>query len=227
MTKEEKKVKAAAYYSSHKEESRVRSAAYNSSHKEERRVRSAAYYSAHKEEIRTYRAANREKRQTYMSVYNAAYCASHREVKRIYDAAYRAANNTKRRNYVTTHKEETRTYVNHRRSINPNFRLAQNLRSRLRSALNGLSKSASTLTLLGCSIDQLWAHLESRFQPGMTRENHGDWHVDHIKPCSSFDLTDPAQQIACFHWSNLQPLWKLDNLRKGSKLCKKQEDGCY
>jgi hypothetical protein len=57
-----------------------------------------------------------------------------------------------------------------------------------------------------------------RFRPGMTWENYGPvWHVDHIKPCAKFDLTDPDQQRACFHFSNLQPLFADENLRKGGR----------
>ena len=53
----------------------------------------------------------------------------------------------------------------------------------------------------------------------MTWQNYGDgWHIDHIHPCAAFDLTDPEQQKACFHWSNLQPLWAIDNFRKSSFL---------
>ena len=51
----------------------------------------------------------------------------------------------------------------------------------------------------------------------MTQKNYGEWHVDHIKPCASFDLTDPKQQEICFHYTNLQPLWAIDNIKKGSK----------
>lgn len=60
-------------------------------------------------------------------------------------------------------------------------------------------------------------HLAALFRPGMTWENYGIWHVDHIKACAKFDLSLPAQQKICFHYSNLQPLWALDNIRKGAR----------
>lgn len=82
--------------------------------------------------------------------------------------------------------------------------------------MNGKLKAATTMELVGCSADDLRAHLERQFTDGMTWGNYGDWHVDHVRPCSSFELTDPAQQRECFHWSNLQPLWAPDNLSKGS-----------
>ena len=63
------------------------------------------------------------------------------------------------------------------------------------------------------------AHLEALFQPGMTWDNHAidGWHIDHIRPCTSFDLTDPEQQRQCFHYTNLQPLWAFDNISKSDK----------
>ena len=104
-----------------------------------------------------------------------------------------------------------------RRKNNPNYKLRNNLRSRVWSALKGASKSAPTMELIGCSIDKLWNHLESKFEPWMTWDNYGEWHLDHIKPCASFDLTCPVQQLACFHYTNLQPLSATDNLSKGAR----------
>ena len=99
----------------------------------------------------------------------------------------------------------------------PGFRIRKNLKSRINSALKGNNKSASTIELLGCSIDELWNYLESKFEPWMTKENYGLWHVDHIKPCAKFDLTCEEQQRICFHYTNLQPLEAIENMRKGCK----------
>jgi hypothetical protein len=83
--------------------------------------------------------------------------------------------------------------------------------------LRGKIRAERSMELVGCSIDDLWIHLEGTFKKGMTRNNYGLWHVDHCKPCASFDLNDPLQQKKCFHYSNLQALWAIDNLKKGSK----------
>ena len=109
-------------------------------------------------------------------------------------------------------------YFKKRKATDPSFKLACSLRSRILSALKSptVKKSASTLELTGCSIEELREYLQSKFKEGMCWENHGKWHIDHIRPCSSFDLTDPEQQHQCFHFTNLQPLWALENLRKGS-----------
>ena len=112
-----------------------------------------------------------------------------------------------------------KNYMNNKLKTDPDFKLKMQLRHRIYLALKvkGISKSKRTMKLLGCTVEELWKHLESKFQPGMTKENYGKWHVDHIKPCASFDLTDPKQQFICFHYTNLQPLWAKDNIRKGAK----------
>lgn len=82
----------------------------------------------------------------------------------------------------------------------------------------GAGKSCGTQELIGCSHQRLKAHLESQFKPGMTWKNYGKWHVDHIRPCASFnDLTEMSQQKDCFHYSNLQPLWASENMSKNAR----------
>ena len=82
----------------------------------------------------------------------------------------------------------------------------------------GNKKNGSAVKDLGCSLEQLKRHLEDQFISGMVWENYGKWHIDHIKPLVSFDLTDRKQLIDACHYTNLQPLWVEDNLRKGSKI---------
>ena len=114
--------------------------------------------------------------------------------------------------------EKIRKYKRNIFQNNINYRLSQIIRIRILQALKGKSKSKNTIKLLGCTIEKLWNHLEKKFKPGMTRYNHGLWHVDHIRPCASFDLKKPKQQSICFHYTNLQPLWAKDNIIKGAKL---------
>jgi hypothetical protein len=102
---------------------------------------------------------------------------------------------------------------------NPQFRIAHSCRVRIRKMVrfHGGSKSASFAQLVGCTVPDLMDHLAGLFTDGMTWENHGEWHIDHIRPCASFDLTDPEQQRQCFHYTNLQPLWAVDNILKSDK----------
>ena len=100
-------------------------------------------------------------------------------------------------------------------------RIGNNLRSKLHSSLKEASskKNKRTFEYLGCSFQELQAYLESKFTEGMTWENwsyHG-WHIDHIRPISSFDLMNEEEKHLCFHYTNLQPLWAKDNLKKSSK----------
>jgi hypothetical protein len=112
-------------------------------------------------------------------------------------------------------RDKIRSYDRAKRS-EPSFRLAKNLRCRVNHALKRNSKSAPTIALLGCSIEDFWIYLESRFEVGMTRENYGKvWEVDHIIPCAIFDLSKIEHQRRCFHFSNLQPLFALKNRSKG------------
>jgi hypothetical protein len=97
-------------------------------------------------------------------------------------------------------KNEVRRYKE-----DPNFRILKNIRRRIGFYLNGMyKKSKRSKELLGCSVDYLKNYLSCKFENGMTWENYGEWHIDHIKPCSSFDFSDPKQQEQCFHYSNLQ-----------------------
>ena len=103
-------------------------------------------------------------------------------------------------------------YQKKRYAEDPAYAMVSRLRRRLNNALKGQAKPASTMELVGCSSEKLCAWLEMHFAEGMTWDNRDKWHIDHIKPIASFE--DPADPD-CWHWSNLQPLWAEDNLRKG------------
>jgi hypothetical protein len=116
-------------------------------------------------------------------------------------------------------REQHRIYKKNKIHTDVYYKLKHNLRGRLHACMFGRSKSKSTLKLLGCSVKFLKQYLESKFQEGMTWENYGlmGWHIDHIIPCACFDLTKAEEQEKCFHYTNLQPLWAEDNLKKNKK----------
>lgn len=126
----------------------------------------------------------------------------------------------KRKNYRDLNKDKT--YQRHKKRLETDiqYKLTCNLRLRLNTALKQNAKSGSAVKDLGCTIESFKAYLESKFQPGMTWDNYGmhGWHIDHIKPLSSFDLTDRKQFLEACHYTNLQPLWAQDNLIKSNKL---------
>ena len=121
--------------------------------------------------------------------------------------------------YNKKYRERYNKWKNNKYKNNLNFKLQKLLRDRLYHALASNVKSQHTMELLGCSTEQLKVHIESQFKDGMGWDNWSikGWHIDHIRPCSSFDLSDPVQQKQCFHYSNLQPLWASENLKKNNK----------
>ena len=144
-----------------------------------------------KEYFKKYRSNNKENIQKYNKKYNLKNKKSILKVK------------------LSWEREQAKN--------NPSFKLKKNLRRRLYGLLKGTNKSASTMELIGCSIDKLWNHLESKFESWMTKENYGLWHVDHKIACAKFDLTCPEQQRICFHYTNLQPMEAIENMRKGAR----------
>jgi hypothetical protein len=133
----------------------------------------------------------------------------------------------KEKRYATNNKyrQENKESLNEKNrknyAQNANLKLSQNIRRRMRETITLVSKKTdSTMNLLGCTIQEAREYLEKKFKEGMTWENHGlyGWHIDHIIPCASFDLTDPEQQKKCFHYTNLQPLWAAENMSKGAKI---------
>lgn len=131
---------------------------------------------------------------------------------------YKEKNYDWRSNNRERYRSYMKGYEKNKLQNDPSFRIAKSIRGRVRKILLGIRKYESTLELLGCSFQELELHLESKFKEGMTWENYGKWHIDHIRPCSSFDLSDIEQQKICFNYKNLQPLWAEDNLRKGCKI---------
>lgn len=109
-------------------------------------------------------------------------------------------------------------YFKNRKKTDPLFKLSINIRSRTGLAFKnkGLRKKSNTKDMLGCSFEEMREHLVSQFTDGMTLENYGEWHIDHIIPLSS--AKSEKELISLAHYKNLQPLWAEDNLIKGNKI---------
>lgn len=128
-----------------------------------------------------------------------------------------------KRKYYKEHKTEIlhkhKKYEQKQLKNNPLFRLRKNVRRRLHLALKGKFKTKTTLNLIGCTWDELKLYLESKFQQGMTWDNYGyyGWHIDHIIPVDNFDIENPNELKKCMHYTNLQPLWMEQNLKKGNR----------
>lgn len=177
------------------------------------------YYRQHKDSIRQYKKSYRIQNIEKIRENNEQFRFKNFDAIKEYNKNYRIKNSARL-------KCLRRKYLQVRRQLNPEFKIMDNLRVRINKALRckGIIKSIHTLELLGCTIHQLKEHLSKQFYPNsrtgeqMTWDNKGlkGWHIDHIKPCAAFDLTDPKQQKQCFHYTNLQPLWAFDNFSKGA-----------
>lgn len=114
-------------------------------------------------------------------------------------------------------REKAARAARERRASNPAAAVADRLRARVREAFRwgGWGKRSTTGDLLGCSWGELLSHLESQFLPGMTWDNRCDWEIDHRLPLSSAKSEDDMVNLS--HYTNLQPLWRTDNRRKGNR----------
>ena len=117
------------------------------------------------------------------------------------------------------HRRAYRRELYLKQKLDVNFMLKKNLCSRFSCGLKNNEKKNSVLKYLSCSIEEVKTYLESKFQNGMSWPNYGvrGWHIDHIVPLDQFDHTDESQIYRAWHYTNLQPLWWQDNLRKGNK----------
>lgn len=143
---------------------------------------------------------------------------------------YKKRNPEKQKDYYRRTKDEKREYgrinadrinarMRERRRTDVAFKFKTNMRTRIWDALNNQKgkKETSLFKYLGCSLQELKDYLSSKFTDGMSWENYGLWQIDHIKPCAKFDLTIKEEQMKCFNYSNLQPLWEYENKAKGDK----------
>ena len=196
------------------------------------------------EQNKKYVEANRESVQQYQREYREGHNNEIRESHKIYYAENKnkildGQKKYREKNYEVVIRKEKEYRNKNREKIRarnrklhiknmkvPIYRLKYIIRSRFSAAIKNNYKSGSAVKDLGCSIEELKLYLEKQFYSNpetgeeMTWENQGKlgWHIDHIIPLSSFDLTDNEQSKKANHYTNLQPLWWKDNLQKGTKL---------
>lgn len=123
----------------------------------------------------------------------------------------------KRRRQSPLYKKNAREYSRKKKLDDEQYRLSIKLRQRLNSAVKRNYISGKTIDDLGCSIEAFKLYIERQFKPGMSWENREKWHLDHIRPLSSFNLSDQNQFSAASHYTNIQPLWPKENLAKNEK----------
>lgn len=155
------------------------------------------YYQENQEKLKERAAQFRENHPDYMIMW--------RENNK--DKVYK-----QKREWFEKNRHKLNEQERQRRKKDHAYRIKKNLRRRINNVIKKPNKKhAPTFELLGCSLQEFLKHLEGQFVEGMNWNNYGNlWHIDHILPCASFDLTDPEQQRKCFHYTNLQPLWGIN-----------------
>jgi len=189
---------------------------YNQAQKE-RIDKNREVYNAREREKYRKRMTTEEGRKRKRESWKKAQKQQYKKLRSTPEGVHKLKEQSIRARKQPTYLPTLRKYHAIRSKSDPEYVMKRRLRSRIRHALNGSVKSASTAELTGCTWDFLMKHIESQFVDGMSWENRSEWHIDHIRPCVTFDLLDEAEQRKCFHYSNLQPLWAADNLSKGAK----------
>lgn len=157
---------------------------------------SRGYRERNGDKIKAYGKKRRQRDSVAIKQYNKLYRESHKEQIREYQ----------------------REYLREKLKNNIQFRITQNVRGRVRAMISRGYKNSSALELLGCSVPEYIAYIDSKLSPEMSWDNYGKvWTIDHIRPCRSFDLTVPEQQRECFNYKNTQPLLWNENRSKNDK----------
>ena len=187
---------------------------YYLSNKEKQKTYKKKYYLDNLEVSKQYYIDNKEHRkQHYLDnkEQKKQYYLENKENKKIYNKQYYLDNKEKRKIY-------NKEYSKQRRLDDPLFKLVSNIRNLIRTCMktSGYSKTSKTYQILGCPYEEFKSHLENQFTEGMTWENQGQWHMDHIYPVSL--ATDQDHIIKLNHYTNFQPMWAVDNIKKGNKI---------
>lgn len=171
---------------------------------EKQREQSNAYYATNREQVLAYYKELPEELKERRRARARAWRARNKARKAAYDQKWREEN---RGRWLELQREAR---------SKPERKMVSNLRRRLREFIR--VKKGKSSSFFGCTPAFLRKHIEQQFERGMSWENYGEWHVDHIRPCASFDLAKLDERRACFHWSNLRPLWAEENITKGAKM---------
>ena len=187
---------------------------YRKKNKEELKIKRDIKYKKNKDVILERKKQERIRNKKSYIIYRKKYWKKNKKILSEKNKTWRK-NNRELINYSVRKR--------HKRLMkeSPEYKITKNLRRRLNLALKavGANKYSNTWELTGCDIHQLKKHIERQFKDGMSWNNYGSyWDIDHIIPCASFDLINPEEQQKCFHWTNQQPLKKLDNTKKGAKI---------
>ena len=212
-TRRKRNAAARARYRLNSKQENVRSKLYCDAHREELRAKSKVYDANPERKARKAELERSPKIKAMRLQYRLKNPRT--EYSQAYEQAYR-----ERRKELHEIKQAT----------DVQYRLRRALRARLKQAMKHGWKTGSAIEDLGCSVLALKVYLEAQFLPGMTWDNFGrldasasTWQIDHYHPLSGFDLTNSRQVREACHFSNLRPMWALDNRRKGNRTMSRKE----
>jgi len=224
--KEEREVINKLYREGHKEEKHAYDKLYRAKHKEKRLALNKLYRDSHREEMRASRKRHRDINKKDKPVRKKLDPAIHKEILRAYGKLYRDSHREEvrasQKRYRDSHKEErnayARAYTKKRYRNDPVYKLTNSVRTTILKGFCklGYSKNKRTHEILGCPFNHFVTYIENQLKEGMTLENHGAWQLDHMVPISLAKTVEDV--IALNHYSNFQPLWKEDNIKKSDKL---------
>ena len=211
------------YYKKNSKKMQEANKKYRDNNKKKVNQISANYRKNHVKEIREYHRKyiinnsiklNERSREYYQN------SQKRRDYLKKYNKQHREEINKNRRIYRSSNRDEINMRDKARKKGDLQYKITRNLRERVRFVVKsqGISKRGHTMELIGCDIGFFLKYIEGKFISGMTWDNYGTkgWHIDHIRPCISFDLTKVKEQRKCFNYKNLQPLWWYDNFSKNS-----------
>ena len=216
------------YYKDHEDELKVYRKIWEEENREKRKQQNKEWYKNNPDKVKKNKKRFQENNPDYDKEYRKNNNEELKQYKKLwdkqnpdYDKIWNEQNPDYKKQWNQNNPDYKRNYEKNRRNNDIGYKILGNLRSRVWYVLKNNIKSARTMKLVGCTIDFLIEYIEKQFSPEMNWDNYGKnkyWEIDHIIPCSSFDLTDPEQQRKCFHYTNLQPLTIKDNREKSNKL---------
>ena len=158
---------------------------------------------------------DKEKQKEYLGMYYEKNKERHRDTKskaikewRLNNKEHISAYNS---DYAKKHRDDINKREKNRRCNDPLYKMKLNLRSRIRKTI--INKTGKTTDILGCSYNEVRVHISNSFKEGMSWDNYGEWHIDHIKPLALANTEKETYELC--HYTNLQALWAIDNLKKG------------
>jgi len=141
-----------------------------------------------------------------------------KEYRRQYNLKNKEIENKKCNEWYRKNKHKVNKWYKNKIATDPLFKLTSNIRTLIRISIKGkgYTKKSKTYQILGCTFEEFKQHLENKFTEGMTWDNAGKWHLDHIYPVSR--ATDEQHLIQLNHYTNFQPLWAKDNIKKSNNI---------